>query len=189
MIAGLLVNVATAMLALTCDAIPCDSFADDNEHILYDRESTYQNVFGARSGKRLDPALVKRGRGKEHRQMVEFQVFDRVHKILAKGKRVRGKWVDDERFDEDGRESVRSRFVAAQFAWGARGDAFAGAPPLAAFRRVISFAASLCSTGIGCDGLLALYGVSVAFFRARACSRTSARRRRVARGPRASSTS
>ena len=39
-IAGLLVNVATAMLALTRDAIPCDSLADNNKRSLYDREST-----------------------------------------------------------------------------------------------------------------------------------------------------
>ncbi|CAK0888842.1 unnamed protein product, partial [Prorocentrum cordatum] len=151
-IAGPFVNVATAVLALTCDAIPYDSETDTNKHSLYDRGSTYQNVLGARE--------------KDHMQMEEFQVCDRVPKNFAKGKRVRGKGVDDERYDDDGRVSVRSRFVAMQFAWGARGDTFAGAPPLAAFWLVVSFASSLFSTGVGYDGVLALYDVSAAFFHA-----------------------
>eukprot|EP00959_Pyramimonas_sp_CCMP1952_P188425 3940416-Pyramimonas_sp.AAC.1 len=102
-----------------------------NAHSLCDRESTNQNAFGARSGRRLGPSLAKQGREKGHGQMEEFQVFDRAPKNFAKGKRVRRKWVDDERCDDDGRESVRARFVAMQFAWDARGDTFAGAPPLA----------------------------------------------------------
>ncbi|CAK0866034.1 unnamed protein product, partial [Prorocentrum cordatum] len=99
------------------------------------------------------------GREKGHGQMEEFQVFDRAPKNFAKGKRVRRKWVDDERCDDDGRESVRARFVAMQFAWDARGDTFAGAPPLAAFRLVVSFASSLYSAGTGCDGTLGIYVV------------------------------
>ncbi|CAK0848466.1 unnamed protein product [Prorocentrum cordatum] len=161
-IAGLFVHVATAVLALTCGAIPYDSETDANKHSLYDRESPCQNVFGARSGRRLGPSLVKQGRDKEHRQMEEFQVFDRVPQNFANGKRVRWKWVDDGRYDDDGRESVRSRFVAMQFAWDVRDDIFAGMPLLAAFRLVVSFASSLYSMGIGCDGMLALYDVSVA---------------------------
>eukprot|EP00959_Pyramimonas_sp_CCMP1952_P321942 6736458-Pyramimonas_sp.AAC.1 len=158
--------MATAVPALTCDAIPYDNEMDTNKNSLYDRESTYQKVFGARSGRRLDPSLAKQGREKEHRQMEEFQVFDRALENFAKGKRVRGKWVDDERYNDDGRESVRSRFVAMQFAWDVRGDTIAGTPPLAAFRLVVSFASSLYSTGIGYDGALALYDVPVAFFHA-----------------------
>ncbi|CAK0862147.1 unnamed protein product, partial [Prorocentrum cordatum] len=165
-IAGLFVNMAIAVVALTCDVISYGSEMDTNKHSLYDRESTYQNLFGARSGRKLDLSLVRQGREKEHRQMGEFQVFDRVLENFAKGKRVRGKWVDDERYDDDGRESVRSRCVAMQFAWDVRGDTFAGAPPLAAFRLVVFFASTLHFAGIGCDGMLALYDVSVAFVHA-----------------------
>eukprot|EP00959_Pyramimonas_sp_CCMP1952_P227492 4756693-Pyramimonas_sp.AAC.1 len=53
-----------------------------------------------------------------------------------------------------------------QFAWDVRDDTFAGAPPLAAFRLVVSFASSLYFTGIGYDGMPALYDVPVAFFHA-----------------------
>ncbi|CAK0881973.1 unnamed protein product, partial [Prorocentrum cordatum] len=126
----------------------------------------YQSVFGARSGERLDHTLAKRCRGEERRQLEGFQVFDRVPKNSAKGKRARGKWVDDERCDEDVTESVRSRSVAMHFAWDVRDDTFAGTPSLAAFRLVVSSASSLYSTGVGYDGMIALYDVSVAFFRA-----------------------
>eukprot|EP00959_Pyramimonas_sp_CCMP1952_P408298 8557099-Pyramimonas_sp.AAC.1 len=46
-IAGLFVNMATAALALTCGAIPYDGDMGTSKHSLYDRESTYQNAFGA----------------------------------------------------------------------------------------------------------------------------------------------
>ncbi|CAK0867256.1 unnamed protein product [Prorocentrum cordatum] len=103
-IAGLSVNMATAALALTRDAVPRDDVTDIAKQGLYDRE--------------------------------------------------------------DGKESVRSRFVATQFAWDVRDDTFAGTPPLAAFRLVVSVVSSLCFAGIGDDGMIALYDVSVAIFHA-----------------------
>ncbi|CAK0865536.1 unnamed protein product, partial [Prorocentrum cordatum] len=135
-IAGLCVDMPTAVLALTCDAIPRDNATD----------------------------ISKQGRGKEHRQMEEFQVFGRVPKHLAKGERVRGKWIHA---DEGGKLSARSRFVAMQFAWDVREGTFAGAPLLAAFRPVAPVASSLYSTGVGCEGMIALYGGPVAFIHAR----------------------
>ncbi|CAK0825545.1 unnamed protein product, partial [Prorocentrum cordatum] len=131
------------------------------------RKPKQKGVSGARSVMGLDPPLVKIGREEEPAQMEDIQVFGRVLTSLAKGECVRGKWVDDERFNENGEESVRSRFVAVQFAWHARGDTFAGLPPLSAFWLVVSFVSSVYSTGIGYGGMFALYDVSVAFFHAR----------------------
>ncbi|CAK0854147.1 unnamed protein product, partial [Prorocentrum cordatum] len=130
-IAGMFANVATAVFALTCDAVPRDSVAGISKQGLYGRGASCQDISRARSGGRLGPALVKRVREMERRQVEEFQVFERAPKNLAKGKRVR----DDERSDEDGKESGRSGFVAMSFAWDVRDDTFAGTPPLAAFRR------------------------------------------------------
>eukprot|EP00959_Pyramimonas_sp_CCMP1952_P299170 6257800-Pyramimonas_sp.AAC.1 len=72
-IAGLFVNMATAVLALTCDAAPRDDVPDIDEQGHCDGEASCHNVFGARSGKRLDPAVVRRGRGEGRRQMEESQ--------------------------------------------------------------------------------------------------------------------
>ena len=85
-------------------------------------------VYGALSGELLAPALVEKGRQKERDQMAKFEVYLRVPLHLARGKRVKSKWVEG--YKAVGSSwTVRSRLVAMEFAWDTRCDTFAGAPP------------------------------------------------------------
>ncbi len=97
-------------------------------------------VYGALSGELLDPALVEEGRKRERDLMSQFGVYERVHASKAKGKRVRSKWLDDNRRDDAGQVFVRSRLVAMEIAWDARHDTFAGTPPLMAVRLGLALA-------------------------------------------------
>ena len=85
-------------------------------------------VYGAITGELLDPVLVEQGRQKEREQIVKFEVYQRVPLYLAKGKRVKSKWVEDYKV-VGGSRIVRSRLVAMEFAWDTRYDTFAGTPP------------------------------------------------------------
>ena len=130
-IGGLAVNIASGaimVMAATCAAMPAGP------------------VYGAISGKLLDPDMLAASRQRERELMDKFHVYDRVRSEDAKGKRVKSKWVEDYKDGEHGR-IVRSRLYAMEIPWDARSDTFAGTPPLKAVRLVLALAVSL---GRGC---------------------------------------
>ena len=122
------------------------------------------DVYGHLSGELLDPLLVHEGREKERENLRKFEVYGRVPRMQARGKRVRVQWLDDYRTGPDNERFVRSRLVAMQIAWEARSDCFAGTPVLCVVRLVLSYAATLVRGPR--MRLCALYDVSVAFYHA-----------------------
>ena len=102
---------------------------------------------------------VKAGRVTEVKRMLEFEVYEEVSEELARGKRIwNSAWLDSQK--KPG--LVRSRLVVNQVRGACkREDVFAGTPPLAAMRFVLSRAASR-----GHGRCIGSWDVSVAFFHA-----------------------
>ena len=57
-------------------------------------------VYDARSGKELDPELVRAGREKERHHMGDQGLSTKVASKEARGKRVRSMWLDEQRVDD-----------------------------------------------------------------------------------------
>ena len=118
------------------------------------------NVYDIYTGAKLNEGQVRAGRETEVGRMLEFEVFEVVEEGIAAGHRVwNAGWLDSQKNES----LVRSRLVVKQVR-GAdkREDVFAGTPPLAAMRYVLSRAASRGKTrSIG------VWDISVAFFHAK----------------------
>ena len=69
--------------------------------------------------------------------MTEFTIYQRAPRGQAKGKRVRAQWLDDRRYDNDGKMFVRSRLFATELVCDVRAGRFAGMPCLACVRLVL----------------------------------------------------
>jgi len=98
------------------------------------------------TGEVLDKKLVGKARAEELKGFEKMKVYKYVERSVAmqdkNGKLVKVRWVDVMKTD-----GVRSRLVAQEFASGeVREDLFAGTPPLAATRYIVSSVAS-CGEG------------------------------------------
>ena len=102
-------------------------------------EPCYEEYFDANTGESLEPGLVEAGRAKEIDQMIKRSVYDVVPmSVMSSAAKLVGvTWVDVWKSTE-----VRSRLCAQEFAAGdIRDDLFAGTPPLAIARMLVSLAA------------------------------------------------
>ena len=125
------------------------------------REQNLDNVRGTLSREPLPAHKVREGRARERLKMQQHSVFRRVRLRDARGKRVRGMWLQDWKV---GTDQVRCRFVAQQVAYTVRDDTFAGTPPLKFVRLALVLAARL-RRGTRLY-LVGLWDVSNAFFHA-----------------------
>ena len=66
----------------------------------------HENVKATISGMALSPDLVEAGRENERKMMKKIFVYERRRIQDAISRRVKGKWLDDERCDEHGNLSV-----------------------------------------------------------------------------------
>ena len=98
-----------------------------------------RHVFGARSGKQLDPQQCAEGRRRELLAMEEQEALLAVPlgAVPRGARKARAKWVEDVRGD-----SVKSRFVATEVAHCVREDVYAGTTGRKAVRLLLSLAAS-----------------------------------------------
>lgn len=119
---------------------------------------TYRDYY---TGAKLSNEAVEKAREEEMRRHEQFDVREWVPEQSARGHKVIDSfWIDHEKVA--GRpETTRSRLVATEVARERREDLYAGTPPMAAIKYVISRA---CTKGA--EKQLAVYDVSVAFFHA-----------------------
>ena len=123
-------------------------------------------VYDHKTGKPLDPELVRAGRARERQNMLDRGLYKKVYASEAKGKKVRSMWLDEERL-EDGEVSVRSRCVAMEFNQYDRLDTYTATPPLKFIKMIISRAATFRRRGsTEWTRVLGLYDIVTAFWHA-----------------------
>ena len=117
-------------------------------------------VYGIKSGTKLDPKLVRLGRQKEMNSMFKHHVIELVrNRDAIDGKHIKGDWVEDMKGD-----NVRSRFVAKEVAYERRFDVTQSTPPVKFFRVLLSLAATRIPGARA--RLVGIWDISVAFFHA-----------------------
>ena len=111
----------------------------------YEDPSTTEAIeaYDARTGEELDSG-VRKGRGKEVRELDEFEVkveVDESEMRSTPGKKIWSKWVETRK--DPNSSAIRCRLCATEVNTSAsRSDTFAATPPLKFVRLILSWAAS-----------------------------------------------
>ena len=120
-----------------------------------------KNYYDQYTGEILDKDMVQKARELEIQQMLDYKVFEWCSESEVDGEIIKTKWLDHLKAVE----LVRSRCVGMQFATTVDFEMYAGTPPLAMIKLIISMAACRSSAG-GEEYSLAIHDISVAFFHA-----------------------
>lgn len=115
------------------------------------------------SGSSLPTELVREARRLEIEYIRKMGVYTKVHKSVAKGKKVISlRWIDTNKMDSTN-PMIRSRVVAREFNDGVDPNLFAATPPIEALRYILSKAATRGEN----KNCVMLNDVSRAFFNAK----------------------
>ena len=112
-----------------CEDDPLEEVMDEGCNEFY-----YEGIVDSATGERLDTAQVKGGCDEELKYMRKMKVWDRVLRSEVRDKIIGTRWVYTKKPN-----LVRSRLVAQEFAGSEkREDLYAGTPPMAATRYLLS---------------------------------------------------
>ena len=123
-------------------------------------------AYDARTAEKLDPEEVRKGRGKEVRELDDFEVkmeVDESEIRSAPGDKTWSKWVETRK--DPNSSATRCRLCATEVNTGeSRSNTFAATPPLKFVRLMLSWAVSYKRKRANASMIIAVFGISVAFF-------------------------
>ena len=121
------------------------------------------DLYGARTGKLMDPEKVVKGRLTELTHMNDHHVYDRIDEgDIPKGTMIESsRWCDDLKPRDGDETNVRSRIVVQQYNVVKQDDVHQGTPPLKVLRMLLALATSKDSLR---RKVCRIWDVSVAFF-------------------------
>ena len=124
-------------------------------------------AYDARTGERLESETVRKGRAKEVRELDEFEVkmeVDESEMRVTPNKKIWSKWVETRK--DPNSPATRCRLCAMEVNTNeSRSDTFAATPPLKFVRVILSWAASYKPKRENASMIIAVFDMSVAFFR------------------------